>query len=154
MRTTANVNGFLIPRAHIRRNGPETAFAARRAHLTKPQGPHRGQHRHPLHSSQNCLGKPACFNTAFAVCLDLILLSTGKRISVIGLNQISWSPLPCLSNRHPALSKMVFNCAVKLSIRQLAGMPHQIAGKTTQTEPLPHRDNRWHRAILESTHAI
>ena len=38
---------------------------------------------------QNCLGNPACFRTAFAVCLDLILLSTGKRISVIGLNQIS-----------------------------------------------------------------
>lgn len=40
-------------------------------------------------SVQKCLGSPACFITAFAVWRDLILWSTGKRIPVCGLNQIS-----------------------------------------------------------------
>jgi hypothetical protein len=39
--------------------------------------------------SQNCLGMPACFNTALAVWRDRILWSTGKRRSVMGLYQIS-----------------------------------------------------------------
>ncbi len=36
---------------------------------------------------------PACLKTALAVCLDRIFPSTGKRRCVIGLYQISWSPL-------------------------------------------------------------
>jgi hypothetical protein len=51
---------------------------------------------------QNRLGNPACLSTAFAVWRDLTLPSTGKRMAVIGLNQISWSPLPCRSKRQPA----------------------------------------------------
>ena len=34
--------------------------------------------------SQKAFGSPACFNTALAVCLDLITESTGNRFSVIG----------------------------------------------------------------------
>ncbi len=45
------------------------------------------QHHRECH--QNFFGIPACFKTAFAVWRDLILLSTGKRTLVIGLDQIS-----------------------------------------------------------------
>lgn len=48
----------------------------------------------PILESQNCFSIPACFKTAFAVCLDRIFWSTGKRLSVIGLYQFSWTPLP------------------------------------------------------------
>jgi len=37
---------------------------------------------------QDCFGKPACFNTALAVCRDLILLSTLKCSLVIGEYQM------------------------------------------------------------------
>jgi hypothetical protein len=50
---------------------------------------------------QKCLPIPACFSTALAVWRDLISPSTTKLRSVRGLNQISWSPLPCRSNRQP-----------------------------------------------------
>ena len=43
---------------------------------------------------QKALFSPACASTAFAVCLDLILPSTGKCLPEMGLNQISWSPRP------------------------------------------------------------
>ena len=52
--------------------------------------------------NQNFLGSPACFRTAFAVWRDFMALSTTNLMPVIGLNQISWSPLPCLSKKHPA----------------------------------------------------
>src|ERR1017187_4451772 len=45
-------------------------------------------------ASQNCFAIPACLSTALAVCRDSIFWSTGKRRCVIGLYQISWSPLP------------------------------------------------------------
>ena len=38
---------------------------------------------------QNCFGSPACLSTAFAVCRDLILESTGKLRFEIGLYHIS-----------------------------------------------------------------
>jgi hypothetical protein len=44
--------------------------------------------RLPLVPQKN-LSRPACFKMPFAVCFDLILLSTGKRRFVIGLYQIS-----------------------------------------------------------------
>jgi hypothetical protein len=45
-------------------------------------------------NNQKALSKPACLRTALAVCLDLILESTGTLLFVMGLNQISWSPFP------------------------------------------------------------
>ena len=43
---------------------------------------------------QNFLGKPACLSTALAVWRDFILPSTTNLRPVMGLYQISWSPLP------------------------------------------------------------
>ena len=39
--------------------------------------------------AQNAFGKPACFKTAFAVCLDLMLLSTVMGRRDLGQSQIS-----------------------------------------------------------------
>lgn len=44
---------------------------------------------------QNLKSIPLCFKIAFAVCRDLILVSTVICRLVIGLNHMSWSPLPC-----------------------------------------------------------
>jgi len=44
---------------------------------------------------QNCFGRPACFNTPLAECLDRIFPSTVNGRLAIGENQISWSPFPC-----------------------------------------------------------
>lgn len=50
----------------------------------------KGEITEPLNNdTQNFFGSPACLSTAFAVCRDLILLSTTKFNSVIGLRQIS-----------------------------------------------------------------
>jgi hypothetical protein len=53
-----------------------------------------GQQNNQTRQNQNCFAIPACLSTALAVCLDSIFPSTGKRRCVIGLYQISWSPLP------------------------------------------------------------
>src|SRR5208283_1115992 len=47
-----------------------------------------------IRASQYCFAIPACLSTELAVCRDRIFPSTGKRRCVIGLYQISWSPLP------------------------------------------------------------
>ena len=52
-------------------------------------------------------------NTAFAACRDLIAPSTRNLIPVMGLVQISWSPLPSRSKRQPAALKI----SVKYNIR-------------------------------------
>jgi len=44
---------------------------------------------------------PLCFRIAFAVCLDFIFPSTVKLLLFIGLCQISWSPLPWRTRKHP-----------------------------------------------------
>jgi hypothetical protein len=43
---------------------------------------------------QKAFGNPACFKIALAVCALLIFEGTAKCRRVIGLNQISWLPLP------------------------------------------------------------
>jgi hypothetical protein len=48
--------------------------------------------------------------TAFAVCRDLILPSTVKLRSVMGLCQISWSPFPERTHQHPCSSSRAFVC--------------------------------------------
>jgi len=62
--------------------------------------------------SQNRLAIPACLKTALAVCLERIFPSTGKRRCVIGLYQISWSPLPGLSKQHPFVRRISFTLGV------------------------------------------
>jgi hypothetical protein len=62
--------------------------------------------------AQNAFANPACFRTALAVCLDLILLSTVIGRRAVGQSQISWSPAPCLSNRQPAALRRAFTCRV------------------------------------------
>ena len=44
---------------------------------------------------------PLCFMISFAVWRDLIFPSTVKYLFVIGLYQISWSPLPCRTKVQP-----------------------------------------------------
>jgi hypothetical protein len=58
-------------------------------------------------AARNAFGRPACLRTPFAVSRDLIFLSAGKRRSVTGLYQISWSPLPGRSNRQPACDSKI-----------------------------------------------
>ena len=56
----------------------------------------------PLRANdQKALGSPACFRMPLAVCLERIFESTGNLRLVIGLYQISWSPLPCRSKLQP-----------------------------------------------------
>src|ERR1700712_2995923 len=43
----------------------------------------------------------------------LVSPSTTKRRCVIGLNQISWSPLPCRSKRQSRESRSLLSCGVK-----------------------------------------
>jgi hypothetical protein len=52
--------------------------------------------------AQNAFGRPACFKIAFASSGLRRVRGTVNVRCVIGLNQISWLPLPCRSNRHPA----------------------------------------------------
>ena len=53
-------------------------------------------------NAQNCFANVASFSVWFAVWRDLVPWSTVKCFWLIGLNQISWSPLPCLTLWQPA----------------------------------------------------
>ena len=55
---------------------------------------------------QNAFGNPACFKIALASGFPSILAGTVNVRSVIGLYQISWLPLPCLSKRQPDARRM------------------------------------------------
>jgi hypothetical protein len=84
-------------------------------------------------NDQNFFGIPACFKTAFAVWRDLILLSTGKRVLVMGLDQISWSPLPARSNRQPAASNRRLSSGEKsaTALRQRARVRSDVSAART-----------------------
>jgi hypothetical protein len=71
------------------------------------------QHPDQCVAGQNCAATPACLRTALAVWRDLIWPSTTKRRCVMGLNQISWSPLPWRSNRQPWAASSFLSCGVK-----------------------------------------
>ena len=54
------------------------SVAACIAARVEPQQSLTIQMRHETSENQKCFGNPACFKTALAVCLDLILPSTTK----------------------------------------------------------------------------
>lgn len=69
-----------------------------------PQGCRRPSRRRRLSSLQNPFGNPACFRIALAKGRLSMFAGTVKVRFVIGLNQISWLPLPSRSKRQPAAS--------------------------------------------------
>ena len=82
VRSATNVSRTALPRS-AHRDG-------KRSIPDSSQGPSERSTRSPQAIlTQKRLGSPACLRTALAVCLDLMLLSTGNRRPVCGENQIS-----------------------------------------------------------------
>ena len=69
---------------------------------------------------QKAFGSPARLSVGWAQWRDLILASTMKRRLLVGLYQISWSPLPWRSKRQPARRSNFLTAGVKLSAIQAA----------------------------------
>ena len=95
--TTAGISGKTPWRAApgiYKRRGPRRSLRRRR----RSCDPHFvivGHINWPRMASQNDFGSPACFRIAFANGRLLMFDGTVKVRLVIGLNQISWLPLPC-----------------------------------------------------------
>ncbi len=78
-------------------------------------------------------------------------LSTTNLMPVIGLDQISWSPLPCRSKKHTASFRCFLSFGAKSAISGLGVGQSQSAGLKSQKELHPSRQLHfdWHQEVLE-----